>query len=448
MRVKNLIKKFVPCFALDFYHFFLPMLGAFLYRFPSRKLIVLGVTGTNGKTTVVDLAVKILEEAGYKMASISSIEFKIKEKKYKNTLKMTMPGRMKLQRFLRRAKNVGCEYVVLEATSEGIKQHRHCFIDFDCAVFTNLSPEHIESHGSFEKYRQAKGELFRITKKVHIVNLDDENAKYFLQFPADKKIGFTMLENSGGLSSAILKVVRAQKCQVLPHGLKFFVDDVEFNLNLLGKFNIYNSLAAICIALSQGVDLEICKAALEKIKSVSGRMEVVIKKPFAVIVDYAHTPDALIKVYESIGNYKLQTTNPKQITNHKSRKFKLICVLGSAGGGRDKWKRFEFGKIAAQYCSQVILTNEDPYDENPLQILNEIEKGFSQTTICEKILDRRKAVRKALNSAKSGDIVIITGKGSEPWMCVEKGKKIPWDDRQVVREEFEKLDIDKDYQNR
>ncbi len=426
--MKELIKKFVPCFALDFYHFSLPMLGAFLYRFPSRKLIVIGVTGTNGKSTVVDLAVKILEEANFKVASVSSIKFKIREKEWQNPLKMTMPGRLKLQRFLRKAVNAGCQYAVLEVTSEGIKQHRHLFIDFDVAVFTNLTPEHIDSHGSFEKYRQAKGELFQATKKVHIVNLDDENAKYFLQFPADEKYGFTLLENSGGQASAILKIAEARDCQILTDGLKFSVDNIKFDLNLLGKFNIYNALAAICMALSQGVDLEICKSALEKIRGIPGRMEVVMKEPFTIIVDYAHTPDALEKVYESIANSKFQITNPK-----------LICVLGAAGGGRDKWKRPEMGKIAKQYCSQIILTNEDPYDENPLQILNEIEKGFSQTRNCEKILDRQEAIRKALSLAKSGDTVIITGKGSEPWMCVAGGKKIPWDEKKIVKEELHKL---------
>jgi len=191
--VKNLIKKFIPAFLLDFYHFFLPMFGAFLYRFPSKKLIVIGVTGTNGKSTVVNLATKVLEEANYKVASLSSIKFKIGEKEWPNTLKMTMPGRLKLQKFLREAVNAGCQYAVIEVTSEGIKQHRQRFIDFDIAVFTNLTPEHIESHGSFERYREAKGKLFQACKNIHIINLDDENSDYFLKFSVQKKYTYGWL---------------------------------------------------------------------------------------------------------------------------------------------------------------------------------------------------------------------------------------------------------------
>lgn len=385
--MKELIKKFIPPFLLDWYHLLLPFLGAILYRFPTRKLKVIGVTGTNGKSTVVTLTAKILEEAGFKVASLSSIKFKIGEREWGNFLKMTMPGRFKLQKFLRQAVDSGCKFAVLEVTSEGIKQHRHRFIDFDAAVFTNLTPEHIESHGSFEKYRQAKGKLFQMTKKVHIINLDDKNAEYFLQFPAQKI--YTYGWERGDINTK----------------------NTPLKLRLIGDFNIYNALAAICAGLSQGVDLETCKRAVEKVEDIPGRMEVVIKEPFKVIIDYAHTPDALEKVYQAISGRK-------------------ICVLGAAGGGRDKWKRPELGKIAAQYCDEVILTNEDPYDEPPEKILEDIAKG---APTAQRILDRQEATRKALSLAKPGDTVIITGKGCEPWMCVEGGKKIPWDDREVVR---------------
>lgn len=406
--IKEIIKKFVPNFLLNFYHLSLAGLGAFLYRFPSKKIKVIGVTGTNGKSTVVHLATKILEEAGHKVASISSIKFKLGSKEWKNDLKMTMPGRLKLQKFLRQAVKTKCQYVVLEVTSEGIKQYRHRFIDFNTAVFTNLTPEHIESHGSFEKYRQAKGKLFQATKGTHIVNLDDKNKGYFLQFPAEKKYTYGL--NQGEINNK----------------------QFQLNLQLMGNFNIYNALAAICIGASQGISLEQCKKALEKIKGIPGRMEIVIDKPFTVIVDYAHTPDALKKVHETIR----QST----INNQQS---KIICLLGAAGGGRDKWKRPELGKIAAQYCDEIILTNEDPYSEDPNQILSEIKSGVTSYKLqaTRMILDRKEAIKKALNLAKPGDVIIITGKGCEPWMCVADGKKIPWDDRQIVREEFKKLKL-------
>ncbi len=401
--MKNAIKKIAPNFLLNWYHWFLPAIGAVLYGFPSGKIKVIGVVGTDGKSTTVFLISQILEEAGYKVAFLSSIFFKIGKKEWKNTLKMTMPGRLKLQRFLRDAVRAGCQYAVLETTDEGIKQHRHRFIDFKTAVLTNITPEHIEAHGSFEKMRIENEKLFQIAKEVHIVNLDDENAEYFLQFPAKKKINYQVKEGQ-------ILIDRNQ---------------IPLNLRLLGEFNLYNAAAAISAGLSEGISLEICKRAVEKIEGIPGRMEVVIKEPFTVIVDYAHTVNALEKVYQTIQDSKF-----------KIQDSKMICVFGSCGGGRDRWKRPEFGKIASRYCDEIILTNEDPYDENPLHILSDIEKGFSQFSNYRKILDRREAIKKALGLAKPGDVVIITGKGCEPWLCLANNKKIPWDDRQVVREEF------------
>ena len=287
-------------------------------------------------------------------------------------------------------------------TSEGIKQHRHRFINFEAAVFTNLSPEHIEAHGGFENYKETKGKLFQTTKNIHIVNLDDENAKYFLQFPAKKKYTFGM--NQGDINNK----------------------DIKLQLSLIGNFNIYNALAAIGVGLSQGISLETCKRAVENVKGIPGRMEEVVSQPFKVFVDYAFTPNALEKVYQAIKN----NFQPK----------KMICVLGACGGGRDKWKRPVLGEIAAKYCNEVIVTNEDPYDEDPMKIIDEVAKGTNGKA--RKILDRREAVRESLKSGQSGDAVIITGKGCEPWI-IEKGKKIPWDDREIVKEEMAKLKFDK-----
>ena len=397
--MKDLIKKFIPPFLISWYHFGLAFLGALFYQLPSKKIKVIGVTGTNGKSTVVEMISKILEEAGYQVASLSSIKFKIGEREWQNTLKMTMPGRFKLQRFLRQAVNSKCDFAVLEITSEGIKQYRHKFIDFTAAVLTNLSPEHIEAHGSFEKYRKAKGKLFQATKNIHVINIDDENREYFLQFPAEKKITYGL--NHGDINNKNLKL----------------------NLKLIGDFNIYNALAAISVGVSQEIDLEICKRALGEIRGIPGRMEEVISMPFKVFVDYAFTPNALEKVYQTL----------------KPENGRMICVLGACGGGRDKWKRPVLGKLAAKYCQEVIVTNEDPYDEDPIEIINQVAAGAREMAI--KILDRREAIRKSLELAKPNDIVVITGKGCEPWICVKRGKKISWDDREVVREEFKKLNL-------
>ena len=430
--MKELIKKFIPAFILNWYHFLLAFLGAVLYRFPSRKLQVIGVTGTNGKTTVVHLTTRILEAAGHKIASLSGIKFKIGEKEWSNTLKMTMPGRFRIQKFLRQAVNIGCQYAVLEVTSEGIKQHRHKFINFAIAVFTNLSPEHIEAHRGFENYKKAKGKLFQTTRGVHVINLDDENAKYFLQFPADKKYGFTISGSSTAMNidGSRTAIISAKEIQPL-------------HLQLIGDFNIHNALAAICVGLSQNIDLATCKKAVEKVEGIPGRMEEVISQPFKVFVDYAFTPNALEKVYQTLTHQLPKRSDGSRrdlsLRLINSSTNKLICVLGACGGGRDKWKRPVLGKLAAKYCHEVIVTNEDPYDENPMEIIEQVAEGTMGKA--RKILDRREAIRKSLELAKPGDVVVITGKGCEPWICVAKGKKIPWDDREIVKEEFAKLNL-------
>ena len=395
MTIKSFIRKFIPKWVLSVYHFKLALLGAFLCGFPgySKNFKIIGVTGTSGKSTTCDLISRILEEAGNKIASISTIRFKIGEKEWENKYKMTMPGRFVIQKFLKQAKNAGCKYVVLEVTSEGIRQFRHKFINFDAAVFTNLSPEHIESHGSFENYRNAKLKLFKATKNIHIINTDDENSKYFLEIPAKKIISFSIKDKK----------------------------NYEFKLNLIGDFNILNALAAISVAKIYGINFEICKKVLEKAKGIPGRMELVQKEPFEVIVDYAHTPEQLENVYKNLDSRFRENDSGG-----------LICVLGSCGGGRDKWKRPVLGEIAKKYCKEIIVTNEDPYDEDPMEIINQVAETAGNKA--QKILDRKEAIKKAVKIAKPGDTVIITGKGSEPWMCVENGKKIPWSDRQIAKE--------------
>jgi len=407
MTKKEIIKKFTPKLLLRMYHFCLALLGAVIFGFPGKdkNLKIIGVTGTSGKSTTVDFITRIFEEAGNKVASQSSIRFKIGEDEWENKYKMTMPGRFVIQKFLNQAKKAKCKYVVLEVTSEGIRQFRHKFINFDTAVFTNLTPEHIESHGGFENYRKEKIKLFRATKNIHVMNIDDENIKYFLETTAKRKLGFG---------------IKSIKNVSLENGISFELSGQKFNLNLSGGFNIYNAMAAISVARAYGTSLEVCKKALEKrpadggYPGIPGRMEIVAESPIKVIVDYAHTPAQLEAVYKTFKDKK------------------MVCVLGSCGGGRDKWKRPVLGELAAQYCGEIIITNEDPYDESPMDIINQVAQ--SAGVKAKKILDREEAIKIAIKSAKQGDVVIITGKGSEPWMCIENGKKIPWDDRQIARD--------------
>jgi len=372
--IKEIVKKIIPSFALEWYHLVLAFLGAFFYGFSAKRLTVIGVTGTNGKSTVVAMTARILEEGGLSTAFFSSASIKAGGEEKPNTLRMTMPGRFVLQRFLRRAADAGCRCAVLEVSSEGIKQSRHRFIDFEEAVFTNLSPEHIESHGSFENYRKAKGKLFKAARKVHILNLDDENTEYFLSFPAEKKYGYTMEGNNSASPGMI--TVEAENPTAAGEGISFRINDIPFSIPMLGDFNISNALAAVCVGLSQGVSLENCRKALSDMRGVPGRMELVVKSPFKVVVDYAFTPNALEKVYRAIkGNF------------HPG---KMICVLGAAGGGRDKWKRPVLGKIAREHCDSIIVTNEDPYNEDPEEIIGQVIKGAGAEAV--KVLDRRAAM--------------------------------------------------------
>ena len=401
MSIKEIIKKITPTFLLDFYYWLWAFFGALIFGFPSSKLIVIGVTGTSGKSTTVDFISRILEESGSRVASMSSVRFKIGDKESKNELKMTMPGRFKIQKFLKQATDEKCKYAVLEVTSEGIKQKRHKFINFDSAVFTNLSREHIESHGGFENYRNEKIKLFLATRGSHIINRDDENAKYFLNHPSKKTVTFGINKPADVMAKSV-------------SDSSFEVSGIQIKLNLLGSFNVYNALSAIAVAENYGLSVQICKTALEKVLSIPGRMEVVARDPFLVVVDYAHTPEQPKQAYKSLGK-------------------KLICVLGSCGGGRDKWKRPELGRLAEQYCKEIIITNEDPYNEDPLEIMEQVAGGI-QDHPHHIVVDRKEAIKKAMELAQKGDKVIITGKGSEPLMCLENGKKIAWDDRQIARE--------------
>ncbi len=411
--IKKIIPKKLFKVLQPVYHWLLAFFAAFVYGFPSRKIFILGVTGTKGKTSTIEIINAILAEAGYKTALASSLRFKIDRDSENNEYKMTMPGRFFLQKFLAKAVKSECQYALLEMTSEGAVQYRHKFIQINALLFTNLSPEHIESHGSFEKYRDAKLKLFkaleksRAKRKIVIVNEDDPASSYFLNINIEEKVKFS-LRNLASFS--------LQK-----EGMIFKIDGMDVKSKLSGEFNLYNILAAIAFIKSQNIGMATIKSAIEKFSGIEGRMESIEEgQDFKVIVDYAHTADSLEKVYEMFQG---------------SRK---ICVLGAAGGGRDKWKRPEMGKIASKHCDQVILTNEDPYDEDPKSIVDDIQEGISSGS-CEIIMDRREAIKKAFSSATTGDAVIITGKGAEPWIMGPKGEKIRWDDREVCREELKNL---------
>jgi UDP-N-acetylmuramoyl-L-alanyl-D-glutamate--2,6-diaminopimelate ligase len=408
------LKKF-PLFKLLYklswapkvYHFILALIGAIIYRFPGRKIKVIGITGTKGKTTTVELVNAVLEAAGRKMALLSSLRVKMDKRSERNSFGNSMPGRFFIQNFLRQAVKEGCEYAIIEVTSQGVVLSRHRFIDWRVAVLTNIAPEHIESHGSFEKYRSAKLAFLKTATRFEapiFLNRDNESWEFF-----SKKLAGN---------------------NIIPFSKKLFDNFQIKNPDLNSDFYREDIAAAYGVVKNLGISEVVIKKALENFRGVSGRFEFVQKKPFAVIVDYAHTPDSLEAIYKAV--------RPEILSGIS--KGKMICVLGSAGGGRDKWKRPAMGKIAAGYCDKLILTDEDPYDENPEEILDQVKAGFKDAAKPRlkkenvfRILDRREALKKAVELAEEGDTVIATGKGSEMSIHVAHGKTIPWNEKEIIK---------------
>lgn len=393
-------------FLLQIYHFLLAFVSASINFYPSRKIKSIGVTGTKGKTTVLEILNAILEKAGKRTALLSSLYLKISRDQEKNLTDNTMPGRFFIQNFLKKAVEAECEYALIEVTSEGVRYSRHRFINWAIGAITNLAPEHIESHGSFEKYRAAKLSFLKYVAdkggKVFL-NEDDMSGDFFSQsLPEAEKVFYS----KGDL---VLQQLKSEKGSI----------DKDTKL-LFREFNQENMAAAVAIARELGIEDGIILEALRDFKGVPGRMDVIQEKPFRVVIDYAHTPESLKKLYETLSE----------------KKGELICVLGSAGGGRDKWKREEMGKIAGDLCGKIILTNEDPYEEDPQDILEGLKVGIAKSDYKGEVLevmDRKEAMRTAIGLAKEGSTVVVSGKGSEPYIHVANGGRIPWSDRETMR---------------
>lgn len=416
-KILRLAKKIIPRKLFKSlqpaYHFLFAFFAAVVYRFPSRHINIVIITGTKGKTSTTEIVNAILEEAGYRTASASTLRFKVGEKEERNLYKMTIPGRFFVQRFLRRAVDAKCDWVILEMTSEGARQFRHRFISFNALIFTNLSPEHIESHGSFENYANAKLSIAHALAKsskrprILVANGDDAHASKFLAVEADKKTTYSLKD---------VEPYRLEKDTTA-----FTFAGSPLHTHLAGAFNLSNISAGIAFARAIDIAPEVIRRAIEKFNGIRGRVEHVnAGQDFDVIVDYAHTADSLQKVYEVFQN---------------ARK---ICILGGTGGGRDTWKRPEMGAIADANCDEIILTNEDPYDEDPMKIINEIKTGIKENN-AEVVIDRREAIAEGIRRAHTGDAIIITGKGTDPYIMGANGLKTPWDDASVAREELEKF---------
>ena len=414
--IKRVIRLIVPATLLQrvlpTYHMTLAWLASIYYRHPSRELVVIGVTGTKGKSSVTEMLRSILTSAGHSVATVSTIHFTIDDTTERNLYKMTMPGRFFLQGFLRRAVDAGCTHAIIEMTSEGARYNRHRFIEMDALIFTNLTPEHIESHGSFAAYKAAKlklaTQLSRSGKRPRVVvaNADDPHGGDFLAAPVEVQLPYSLNDLSlHSLHKDSISLVFA---------------DTTIRAPFIGHFNVYNLLAAITCARHLGVNWEQIEHAMRTHQPIRGRVEIIktpsdAPKPLTTVVDYAHTPDSLQALYEAFPNV------------HK------VCILGNTGGGRDTWKRPEMAQIAERYCDEIIFTNEDPYDEDPQAIIDTMYEAVQDKAKARKILDRREAIATAIAHAPAHSYLLITGKGTDPYIMGPQGSKEPWSDAEVIR---------------
>ncbi len=427
MLIKYLKNKISPGnpFRL-FYHQILAIMAAVYYRFPSRYLNVIGVTGTKGKTTTTNLITTIFTEAGYKVGMTSTINFRVGNLQWSNLTKITTLGPFFLQKILRQMVKESCTHAVLEISSHAIHQNRIWGVNFDTVAFTNIGEDHLEYHGGFQNYLRIKGLLFahlnrsprksRIPK-IAVLNKDDPNFLYFDQFLVDRKYTYGMGSGTCYASDLLPKASGTTFELHVPNS------HIEINLKLPGEFNVSNAVAAATVALANNINLAVIKTALEKASGIPGRLETIdCGQKYTVVVDHAHTHESLEKL---LALYR------------KLTKGKLYVVFGATGGGRDKAKRPKMGAIADKYADYVIVTDDDPYEEKEWRIIEEVAAGINRREGERfwKIPHRYEAIKLALSLAEENDVVVIAGKGCEEIQMIGD-KKVPWDDRKVVREIF------------
>ena len=437
MAFKSNVKKLIPKKLISLYHLGLAASAALYYGLPSKKMIVIGITGTKGKTSATNFIWSVLTAGGYKTGLVGTANIRVGEKEFLNTYHMTMPGRFILQSMLKQMKDAGCEFCIVETTSEGIKQWRHYGIFYDVAIFTNLTPEHLQAHGGdFLKYKEAKGKLFaslknsnrkiiggKEVKKIIIANSDNEHSDYYLSFWADEKFTHGVESKADFIAHTIKNT---------SHGLEFSVGSENFKINILGKFNVYNALPAVVIGKIFNIPYDKIQEGFTNLKIIPGRMEKISEgQNFLVFVDYAHEKEGMNAVLDTARDL---------VSENDGR---IIVLLGAEGGGRDKAKRPMLGEISAKKADVIVISNVDPYEDDPKEICEDIAvaaENFGKIRGQNLFIveDRREGIEKALSLANNNDVVLITGKGSEQSIVIG-GKRFPWDDRIVVREELNKL---------
>ncbi|MCD6362987.1 MAG: UDP-N-acetylmuramoyl-L-alanyl-D-glutamate--2,6-diaminopimelate ligase [Synergistetes bacterium] len=391
----------------------LSFVASWIYGNPAEKTFNVGITGTNGKTTTTFLIRSILENAGYKPMLFGTILYSFGAKTIPAS--RTTPEGPDIMEFIREGVLAGSDSLVMEISSHSLELHRVDAIEFNIGVLTNITPEHLDFHGTFESYREAKAKLFRRLKDVAILNADDENYSYFKSASSVPVISYGVK-----VSEADIKLIESS-LRVDGMSLKIATSSgiLKINSELIGQFNVYNILAAVSFGIAKGIDLEIIKRGIESIRGVPGRMEVFKRKGFPiVIVDYAHTPDALKNVL-----YTVKKLKPRRI----------FSVFG-LGGNRYAGNRPAMGRIAGSIAYKVFITSDNARWENPLEIAHQIAKGCEEVKgRYEIVLNRKRAIERAIEEASSKDVVLITGKGHEDYFEI-RGKRRHFSDREVVEE--------------
>ncbi len=437
MLLRSLFKKLIPRLFLDAYHYVLAQTGAFLYAYPSRAMVILGVTGTRGKTTTANYLWSVCNAAGFKTGLIGTANIRIGEEARLNQSHMTMPGRFMLQHLLAQMRSAGCEIAIVETPSEGIEQFRERGISYDVLVLNTLYPEYLETHGrSFERLKQMLHRPFaalarqprktlrgKPVPKIIAVNAALVEKDLFLAHAADVKTTYGTAPDAA---------VRATGVVTTPRGVHFNVDSVQYELSLVGSFNVVNALAAIAVGQALGFTEETIKDGLKRLTGVPGRMErIAIGQSFTVFVDYAHDGPSI----------EAALTACREIA--AAKKARVIILLGGEGGGRDQRKRPVMGQIAAHLADACIVSNVDPYEDDPLEIIEDIARaaeaaGKQRGTDLFAIEDRRAGIAKALALAQPNDVVLVTGKGAEQSIVI-RGVSYDWDDRLIVAEALKQL---------
>ena len=433
------------------------MIANVVFGFPSRKLLIVGITGTTGKTTSIHLTGKALESAGYTVGLISSIKVQIGTKIEKNESGLTSLGPWQLQKLLARMVASGCHYAVIEVSSHALDQFRFWGVDFDVAAITNLSRDHLDYHHTVEDYATAKRRLFQAVARrrekrlkdgeyvprVLIASLDDPKTVGFLNEDADFRYGMSLLD-SRVPTPPRTEPVLLYAMRVLPDRTTAMILARGHNcllyLKLAGAFNVRNALLAIAVGVSQNIPVERISRELYNVESIPGRFEkVALGQPFQVIIDYAVTEAALQTLYNAINTMRAR---------------RVFAIFGACGN-RDRGKRAGMGEIVAKHADVTFLTNEDPFSEDPEQIFSELEVGLIAggavkvasdklgnivpgQHVYVKIIDRREAIAMAVKAAQVGDCIVATGKGSEEVMHLGD-KNIPWNEKQIFEEEIRKI---------